>query len=71
LKGNPGTALKEPYSLVLSKKTAEKYFAGENPIGKILKVDNKDDYKVTGVFDKIPDNSHFNFAGQTSRDFQK
>ena len=24
-------------------------------------MDNKDDYKVTGVFDKIPDNSHFNF----------
>lgn len=61
LEGNPKSALKNPYTLVLSRKTAEKYFGKENPIGKIVKVDNKKDYKVTGVFDKIPANSHFHF----------
>jgi putative ABC transport system permease protein len=61
LAGNPETALKKPYTLILSKKTAEKYFGQENPIGKILKFDNKDDYMVTGIFDKIPHNSHFHF----------
>ena len=61
LKGNPATALKDPNTLVLSKKTAEKYFGREDPIGKIVKVDNKDEYKITGVFDKIPGNTHFHF----------
>jgi putative ABC transport system permease protein len=61
LKGNPETTLKDPYTLLLSKKTAEKYFGRENPVGKILKLDNKHDYKVTGVFAAIPHNSHFHF----------
>jgi len=61
LKGNPETALKDPNALVLSKKTAEKYFGQEDPIGKIVKVNNKDDYKITGVFDQIPGNTHFHF----------
>jgi putative ABC transport system permease protein len=61
LKGNPATALEKPFTLVLSKKTAEKYFGGEDPVGKTLKIDNKDDYMVTGVFAEIPHNSHFHF----------
>jgi len=61
MKGNSDTALKEPYSMVISKKTAEKYFGHENPVGKTVKVDNKDEYKITGVFDKIPHNTHFHF----------
>jgi len=61
LKGDPQTALKEPYSLVLSRKTAEKYLRDEDPIGKTLKLDNRTDFKVTGVFEEIPDNSHFHY----------
>ena len=61
LEGNPKTALKEPYTLVLSKKAAGKYFGKKNPVGKTLKLDNKDDYKVTGIFDRVPHNSHFHF----------
>jgi len=59
--GDPKTALKEPYTLVLSKKTAEKYFGKNNPLGKMIKLDNDKDYKVTGVFTDIPHNSHFHF----------
>lgn len=59
--GEPKTALKDPYTLVLNKKTAEKYFGKENPLGKIIKLDNEKDYKITGVFTDIPHNSHFHF----------
>jgi putative ABC transport system permease protein len=61
LKGDSQTALKEPYTLVLSRKTAEKYFRDENPIGKTLRLDDREDYKVTGVFEEIPENSHFHY----------
>ena len=61
LKGNSETALEAPNTLVMSQKTAEKYFRDQDPLGKVLKLDNKDDYEVTGVFAEIPDNSHFHF----------
>ncbi|MFC2165043.1 ABC transporter permease [Acidobacteriota bacterium] len=61
LKGDPFTALSNPNSLVLNQNTAEKYFGQEDPMGKTLRLDDRDDYKVTGVFDRIPSNSHFHF----------
>jgi putative ABC transport system permease protein len=61
LKGDFQTALNEPHTLVLSRKTAEKYFRDEDPIGKTLNLDNRTDFKVTGVFEDIPDNSHFHY----------
>jgi putative ABC transport system permease protein len=61
LKGNPKTALEAPYTLILSQKTAEKFFGFSDPVGKILTIDNSQDYEVTGVFEEIPANSHFHF----------
>jgi putative ABC transport system permease protein len=61
ISGDPKTVLVEPNTLVLSRKTAEKYFRNEDPIGKTLKLDNRTDYEVTGVFEEIPDNSHFHY----------
>ncbi len=61
LAGNVKTALKNPYSIVLSKRSAEKYFGQENPVGKILKLDNERDYRITGIYDNIPATSHFHF----------
>jgi len=61
INGNPQTALQEPSSIILSEKTAEKYFNNENPIGKTLTLDNNSDFKVTGVFKSIPQNTHFDF----------
>ncbi|MFC2164108.1 ABC transporter permease [Acidobacteriota bacterium] len=61
LEGNPETALASPNMLVLSQNTAKKYFGEEDPIGKTLKINNDQDYEVTGVFQEIPDNSHFHF----------
>jgi putative ABC transport system permease protein len=56
--GNIQTALVEPYSVVLSKTLAEKYFPGEDPMGKTVKDDLSNEYRVTGIMKDIPPNSH-------------
>jgi putative ABC transport system permease protein len=61
LKGDPDTALESPHTLILSKKTAKKFFGSTDVVGKVLSVDSKQIYKVTGVFKDIPHNSHFHF----------
>jgi len=61
VEGNPKTALKDPYSLVLSERIAKKYFGNENPIGKVITLDNEHPMKVTGVMKEVPDNSTFHF----------
>jgi putative ABC transport system permease protein len=63
LKGNPKTALNEPNFLVLTQKTAERFFGKENPLGKRIYFNKnvKDPYKITGVIADIPQNSHFHF----------
>ncbi len=63
---NPIEALKEPFSLLISKVMASKYFGGENPIGKNITVDNKYVYTVKGILRNIPFNSHFTFDFLTS-----
>lgn len=61
LRGNPFQLLNSPHSIVLTESTAEKYFGNENPVGKILRLKNKFDFKVTGVMQDIPVNTHFHF----------
>mgnify|MGYP001096394331 CR=1 FL=1 len=61
IKGNPKTLLSEPHSLVISEKIGRKYFGDEEPVGKILSFNNSSDYKITGVFKNIPQNSHLRF----------
>ena len=61
IRGNPQTAFKEPYSLVITEKIADKYFGDEDPIGKIITYENMIDFRVTGVLQNIPKNSHFKF----------
>jgi len=60
VKGDPKTALLEPQTIVVTKDIAKKYFNSEEPLGKLLKIDNEL-FKVTGVIDNIPANSHFHF----------
>jgi putative ABC transport system permease protein len=70
--GNAANALVEPNSIVISKKFAEKYFANENPIGKSLIIGPRQaQYKVTGVIEKIPDNSHFHYDAFLSMSTRK
>jgi putative ABC transport system permease protein len=59
--GDPKTALVNPYAVVLLKPTADKLFGKEDPIGKIIQVDNaygKHDFTVTGVVDESLGKSH-------------
>ena len=60
LKGDPGTALTAPSTIVISEELASKYFGNENPIGKTLKID-KGDMAVKGVFAKLSDHFHLDF----------
>jgi putative ABC transport system permease protein len=57
LKGNPNKALAQRFSVVISEATAKKYFGDEDPIGKMLRVNDARDYTVTGVMENIPSNS--------------
>lgn len=61
LKGNPKTALTEPYSVVITERIAQKYFGTEDPIGKALTLDHEYIYTVTGVMENLPANSHMAF----------
>ena len=62
LNGNEAEALVSPNSIVISKAFERKYFGDEEAIGKIITVGaNSAAYKVTGVFDKVPEDSHFHF----------
>ena len=59
--GDAKTALNNPNSIVISKRIAEKYFGTENPIGKNLRISNSLEFKITGVINNTPDNSHIIF----------
>lgn len=61
LVGDPKTALSNPNSIVLSEDMASKYFGQEDPIGKVLNVENQFDFIVTGIISNIPNNSHLQF----------
>ncbi len=61
LSGSPATALQEPNSIAISQTMAEKYFPGEDALGKSLILDEDNDCKVTAVFEDIPVTSHFHF----------
>ena len=52
------TALKNPFSVMLSEETARKYFGNEDPMNKVLRANNQFDVKVTGVYKGFPANSH-------------
>ncbi|WP_420154320.1 ABC transporter permease [Siphonobacter sp.] len=59
VQGNPQTALEKPNQVLISQRTAERYFGSENPLGKDLKVDNRTTLEVTGVYADFPDHSSF------------
>ena len=61
ISGDPGTALNEPHSIVISEEIAEKCFTSEDSIGKIITLNNKYAFNVTGVFKNVPTNSFLRF----------
>ena len=61
IKGNMATALKDKNSVVITEKMAKKYFGEEEPIGKVLLMNTKRSFTVTGVLKDIPRNSSLQF----------
>ena len=76
-KGNPSSALKDPFSVVLTQESAKKVFGDKDPLGKVIRfserglvmagIPNKNkptflgDFTVTGVLDEIPGKTHLEF----------
>src|SRR5680860_1376214 len=65
LEGNPDTALKDPYSIVLTETAAQKLFGNESALGKAILFDSSN-YQVTGVMKDVPFFSHINFEALVS-----
>ncbi|HVY76796.1 MAG TPA: ABC transporter permease [Puia sp.] len=61
LEGNAATALQDPYSIVLTQSLAKSFFGNEDPMGKMVRFDNRNNLRVTGVLQNIPSNSTLNF----------
>jgi putative ABC transport system permease protein len=61
IKGNPATALSDLHSVVLTQRTTYKYFGTDDPIGKVIRVENRYDFLVTGVLANLPHNSIIQF----------
>ena len=63
LSGNKDTVLDEPYTVVLSRSLSEKLFGLINPVGKSIRIIEDFDqvYKITGVMEDLPSNTHFKF----------
>jgi putative ABC transport system permease protein len=59
LKGDAATALKDPYSIILSETMATTFFGDADPIGQTMRVSDKNDVKVTGVYEDFPHSSTF------------
>ena len=58
LKGNPQTALKEKFNIVLSETAAKKYFGHTDPLGQmVLLTDGNFNATITGIMQDMPENS--------------
>jgi putative ABC transport system permease protein len=65
LEGNSATALKEPYSIVLTEKAVKKIFGNEDALGKTVKFDTLE-YTVTGIAKDVSKFSHIQFEALAS-----
>ena len=62
VQGNAATAFKQLHSIVITEKTAKNFFGDDKKvIGKTVRIDNKQDYVVTGILKDIPANSSLQF----------
>ncbi len=60
--GNAVSAFTQLHSMVITQKTAKKFFGTDKDVvGKKVRVDNKQDYVITGVLKDIPENSTLQF----------
>lgn len=64
VKGNPASALRQANTMVMTEKTAQKYFGNEDPMGKLVRMgagDQQQTFEVTGVVKELPSNTYLQF----------
>ena len=61
LRGRKNTALNDPNTIVLTESMAKKYFGEQDALGKTIRLNNSENWKVTGILKDLPPNSHFKF----------
>ncbi|MDQ3278192.1 MAG: ABC transporter permease [Bacteroidota bacterium] len=59
VRGNARTALREPNTILITEELAKKYFGNEDPVNKLVKLDNNLPCKVAGVYKSFSSNTHF------------
>jgi putative ABC transport system permease protein len=59
IKGDPREVLRTPNSVVITKEAAFKYFGNQDPLGQTLTFNNRTDFRITGLAENIPSNTHF------------
>ncbi|MBL7111448.1 MAG: ABC transporter permease [Bacteroidales bacterium] len=66
IQGDPLTVLTAPYSIVINDETASEIFGDENPVGKTIRWNNRDDLTITGIVETTPVHSHLQFTSLIS-----
>jgi putative ABC transport system permease protein len=69
IKGNPANALSDPSAIVISQSLAKALFGDEDPMDKLIKMENTNDMKVTGVIEDVPSQSTLQFDFLLSFEF--
>ncbi|RMG66466.1 MAG: ABC transporter permease, partial [Bacteroidetes bacterium] len=59
--GDPAKVLADPFTAIMSTDMARRYFGDDDPVGKVLRVNDMADLVITGVMDPMPEKSHFHF----------
>ncbi len=67
--GNPSQALTLPNSIVITEKLADKLFGEASPLNEVIEVEDVGEFIVTGVFEKFPGKTHFDFEALASVHF--
>lgn len=71
IKGNADNAFQDPFSLVITEKMANKLFGEKDPMGEIVRYNDKYDLKITGVLKNLPSNTVFDFDFLAPFEFKK
>ncbi len=61
VQGNAHEALRRPFQVVITQSVATKYFGEEDPLGKLLRINDQYEVPVGAVLADVPENSHFHF----------
>jgi len=68
ISGDPSTALDNSFSIVLTESTAKKYFSSvQNALGESIQNQQGETFKITGIIEDVPPNSHYKFDALISK----